>query len=1032
MQRISLVRRVCKGVKKSVEKKIFSILNNRISIEISEDETKAYLTLALSFEDRMPVLDEVVNALAKLEIQDAIVSVVQDVLAKRDMNKPVLIARGTLPTRGKDAFFIYQFGNHIEDKEIEVFPGQLLAVKRPPTIGRPGVSVTGKPIPPLHGKDIVISSGKNVFIANDGTSVFALEKGRVMWKGNTIIVDDIMEVSGDVNTDIGNISFKGTVSVEGEVKDGLTIHADGDINVNGNVGACTLESAGDITITGMVNEKNEKDGKGSARLCAEGDISVHSVRRAYIQAKKDVIVEKGIENSTVFARNVRVDNGFIHGGEITASSGIIARQIGSPEIEMFTDINLKDDGEIVCSHVYPKTRITLGEKVIEVNSHPEVDVRHRHVSEKQALPIHAEREGAGGESQVSTHVVVDERVNKIFSTRTFSVLLRASSLLDAREIGARLLNLDPSEVDSQIVSMANADENTFLIRIFRLDAPGEWLKIEGERSIFDIHYDQDGHFEFMNTETGLFLTVSPSLGKGKRTAYEDVLEYIEKHDVGEVDKQLTEKTVIEALNIPVRVGKRKKVSDIDAHIRVEVLPTLTKAIIFVVPPKAGGVAIQYEEVMEELRANGVVAGIKEDVIREIIDPNYRPYGPVTIAEETLPVQGSPAQIEFKFRTHKKIILTEDERGRVDFKALNLIENVKTGQILAVKTPPGDGIPGRLVNGKETLARPGSDIKMPLGRNIYLAANNTQIRASMDGHVLLVGGKVNVEGTLVIPENVDYSTGSIYFLGSVIVKGDVLDEFQVEATGDVLVHGCVGKCFISASGSIAIGEGVKGKDTARLFAGQNVVAKYIEHATVEAKEDIRVLEEILHSKVEAGNKVILEGKRRGVIIGGLTRASNEVATKELGCPAGVKTMIEVGGSPRTRQELVALQSLYQQEINIYEQLELNIAHLKKQKNVGKLSLEGDMKLQRLLWKHKKLTARMERYTNQKEFLETRIKRAEPGVINVSGYLYSGVVVTTKIATMLIKEHYKAVSLGFNGVGVEICPFGAYKEPIEVGE
>ncbi|MDI6780638.1 MAG: FapA family protein [bacterium] len=1009
-----------------MEKKIFSILNNRIGIEISEDETKAYLTLASSCADKMPVLDEVINALTELEIQNVLVNTVQDALENSVVNKPLLIARGISPTMGKDAFFIYQFGNHIEDRSIDVFPGQLLAVKRPPTIGRPGVSVTGKPIASVPGKDIVIDSGKNVFITNDGTSVFALEKGRVRWKGNSILVDDVMEVSGDVNNDVGNISFKGTVSVEGEVKDGITIHADGDININGNVGACTLESAGDITITGLV------DGKGAARLCAEGDISVHSVRRAYIQAKKDVIVEKGIENSTVFAKNVRTNNGFIHGGEITASSGIIAQQIGSSEVEMFTDINLKDDAEVVCSHVYPTTRITMGEKVIEVNSHPEVDVKYRHVSEKQAVPVHTEREDIKQESLSSIHTGVDERVSKIFSTKTFSVLLRASSLLDAREIGARLLNLDPSEVDSQIVSMANADENTFLIRIFRLDTPGEWLKIEGERSVFDIHYDHDGHFEFMNTETGLFLTVSPSFGRGKRIACEDVLEYIEKHDVGEIDKQLTEKTVREALNIPVRVGKRKKVSNIDGHIRVEVLPTLTKALIHVVPPKAGGVPIQYKEVMEELRANGVVAGIKEDVIREIIDPNYRPYGPVTIAEETLPVQGSPAQIEFKFRTHKRIVLTEDEYGRVDFKSLNLIENVKSGQILAVKTPPGDGIPGRLVNGKETLARPGTDIKMPIGRNIYLAANNTQVRASMDGHVLLVGGKINVENTLIIPGNVDYSTGSIYFLGSVIVKGDVLDEFQVDATGDVLVHGCVGKCFISAGGSIAIGEGVKGKDTARLFAGQNVVAKYLEHAIVEAKEDVRVLEEILHSKVEAGNRVMLEGKRRGVIIGGLTRAGNEITTKELGCAAEVKTIVEVGGSPRTRQELAALQNIYQQEINIYEQLELNIAHLKKQKNTGKLSLEGDMKLQRLLWKHKKLTTRMERYTNQKEFLETRIKRAEAGVINVSGCLYPGVVVTTKIATMLTREHYQAVSLGFNGVGVGIYPFGAYREPIEVAE
>ncbi|MBI4752905.1 DUF342 domain-containing protein [Candidatus Desantisbacteria bacterium] len=998
-----------------MDKKIFSALNDRIRIELSEDETRAYLVVFSSLKDGMPELEKIVNALTELRIKDILVSVIQDALKDGATDKPLLIAKGVPPTKGKDASFIYRFGSHPDDREINVFPGQLLAVKRPPIIGKPGIKVTGEIIPALQGRNITLVSGRNTFITNDGTSVFALEKGKVHWKGNSIFVDEVLEVSGDVDSTTGDISFNGTVIVAGEVKDGFTIKADGDINIDGNVGACTFESAGDIIIKGNVH------GEGVARICAEGNISVHSAYEAYIQAKRDVIVEKGIENSTVFARNICIDNGFVYGGEITASSGIIAQRIGTPESEVITDIHLKEGGEVVCSQVYPKTRITMGEKLIEINSHPVTNVRYTHPLGK-ILEKHA---------MAAEGIKPDERASRIFAEKTFSVLLRATSLLDARDIGARLLNLAPSEVDSQIVNKSGAEDDLFLIRIFRLGATGEWLELKGGKTAFEI-CDQNGHFEFMNTETGLFLTVSPSLGNGKKISCEKVLAYIKDHDFGEVDEQLVEKTVNEALNIPIRIGKRRRVSHIDGSFQIEVMPTLTKVLIFVVPPKPGGVAIQYEEVMEELKANGVICGIKEDVIAEIIDPNYRPYGPVAIAEETLPVQGAPAQIEFKFKTHKKITLTEDEHGRVDFKSLNLIENVKAGQILAVKTPPGEGITGKLVNGKETLARPGPDIKMPVGRNIYTAANNTQIRASIDGHVLLSGGKINVENTLIIPGNVDYSTGSIYFLGSVVVKGDVLDEFQVEATGDILVHGCVGKCFLSAGGSIAIGEGVKGKNVARLFAGQNVIAKYIEHATVEARDDVRVLEEILHSKVDAGNKVMLEGKRRGVIIGGLTRAGSEIDTKELGCVSGIKTIVEVGGSPRTRQELASLQSVYQQEINIYQQLELNIAHLQKQRAEDKLSLDGEMKLKRLLWTHKKLTTRMERYTNQKEFMETRIKRAEPGVINVSGCLYSNVTVTTKIATLIINDPCNAVSLGFNGVGVGIHPFGGYTEPREVAE
>jgi hypothetical protein len=545
--------------------------------------------------------------------------------------------------------------------------------------------------------------------------------------------------------------------------------------------------------------------------------------------------------------------------------------------------------------------------------------------------------------------------------------------------------------------------------------------------LVDIEYDADGRFEFMNTETGLFLTVVPPLGKGKPVTVEEVLEYIKKKEFGRVDEKIVRKTVEEALNIPVKIGKRRRIPHLDGTFRIEVLPNFTKAVIFIVPPKPGGVPIQYEEIMEALKEEGVVCGIKEDVIREVIDPNYRPCGPVTIAEEIPPKQGTPAKIEFKFRTHKKIVLTEDEQGRVDFKRLNLIENVKAGQVLAVKIPPGEGIPGKLLNGKEIPGRPGPDVKMPAGRNVSVSTCGTQLRATMNGHVLLVNGKVNVEDMIVFPGNIDYSTGSVYFLGSVEIKGDVLDDFEVEATGDILIRGSVGKCFISAGGSIAIGEGVKGKNAARLFAGQHVIAKYIEYAMVEARESVRVLEEILHSTVEAGDSILMEGRKRAVIIGGLLRAANEIRVKELGCNAGVKTIVEVGGTPRTRQELATLENIYKQDLNTYKQLELNIAHLRRQQEKGKLSLEGELRLRKLLWRHKRLTMRLHKYTNQKEALEMRIKRASSGVVNVSGTLHPGVVITAKTATKAIKEQYEAVSIGFDSsVGIKICPYGTYRE------
>ena len=54
------------------------------------------------------------------------------------------------------------------------------------------------------------------------------------------------------------------------------------------------------------------------------------------------------------------------------------------------------------------------------------------------------------------------------------------------------------------------------------------------------------------------------------------------------------------------------------------------------------------------------------------------------------------------------------------------------------------------------------------------------------------GKVTVETVLVIPGDVNASTGNVNGLGTVIIKGNVEDGFEVSAQGNIEVNGFVGK------------------------------------------------------------------------------------------------------------------------------------------------------------------------------------------------------------------------------------------------
>jgi hypothetical protein len=533
-------------------------------------------------------------------------------------------------------------------------------------------------------------------------------------------------------------------------------------------------------------------------------------------------------------------------------------------------------------------------------------------------------------------------------------------------------------------------------------------------------------FEFFNTDRGLYLSVLPPKGTGKKITLQDVLKYVEEKGFVDVNKTLLKKAVANPSLKPIMVGPRQKLLELDGKIEVEVAPDYSKAAIIVIPPKPGGLPATFEDAMAALRENNVVAGINEKAVAKAVFAQSNK--PVLVAEAIPPTPGEPAKLEYKFRTDRsKVELVEDEYGRVDFKRLNLIENVRAGQVLVVKKPPGKGIPGKLVNGVEISAPPGQDVKMPVGRNTEVSVGGTELIATMNGQVLLVGDKVNVEETLEIKGDVNLETGNIYFLGTVLINGSVEDDFEVEATGDIQIRNSVGKCFISAGGSIAIGEGVKGKGKARLFAGGHIFAKYIENAKAEAKGTIQVTQEIMHSQVDAGKSILLEGKQRGSIIGGKVRAGDEIRAREIGAPAGTYTRIEVGGVPRVREQLENLNRLYRKDINRLEKVKRDISVLKakKKKEKENFEIEKEAKLQRLIREHNKLTVKLQRYTDQKEFLEVRIREALGGVVHISHTLFQGVSVGIRNANLLIKDNYSSVSLGPKGDEVGVFPYGMVK-------
>ena len=159
-----------------------------------------------------------------------------------------------------------------------------------------------------------------------------------------------------------------------------------------------------------------------------------------------------------------------------------------------------------------------------------------------------------------------------------------------------------------------------------------------------------------------------------------------------------------------------------ARVKIELTPDKMRAFLEIDSPDPNTAWPAYDEVLQEVKEAGVTYGLKEMVIRRVIEEKVA--SPVLIAEGKPPVKGEDASIKFHFETERgKLIPKEMEDGSVDHRELSLIQNVRKGQVLVERKPPTQGIPGRNVLGEELKAAAGKDVFLVAGKNTYWEDEN---------------------------------------------------------------------------------------------------------------------------------------------------------------------------------------------------------------------------------------------------------------------------------------------------------------------
>ena len=327
--------------------------NGSCRLRLSEDEMQAFLSVSPPVgKGRAVGAREVMSACAELGISDAVdEQAVNHAVgcAEKDGGQPeeALIAKGSEPENGEDGQ--WELKAHLasgkkvrvlddghtdfkhQDLITEVTEGQLLVVRTLATKGgRDGRTVTGKPIKAEPGNEFDLTIGNNIRVVESGRTVeyYSEIDGQLLTSQDSLTVEPVMTVTGDVGPKSGNIEFNGVVVVTGDVDDHFEVHADKGIVVEGNVGNSLLVSNADIDIlSGVV-------GKDKGLVAAKGNVSVKFVQNANIQAEGNINIHRAAMNCRLVAGGKIIsleEKGQIIGGESKAKDGIEVKILGNDQ-----------------------------------------------------------------------------------------------------------------------------------------------------------------------------------------------------------------------------------------------------------------------------------------------------------------------------------------------------------------------------------------------------------------------------------------------------------------------------------------------------------------------------------------------------------------------------------------------------------------------------------------------------------------------------------------------------------------------------
>jgi uncharacterized protein len=328
------------------------IVNGSFQITLSDDAMRALLTLTAPVNGLAVSSEDIVAHLAEMGILSGLDqgAIAEAVLAESAHD--VVVARGREPVNGQDGYLVRLLpevrtrtpqvseNGQVDYRDLGaimvVHPGDALMRRHPPTSGVPGRNLVGEPLPATDGQALMFAASLlgTQHPESDPDLLESAITGQPIDVRGGMMVEPVLVLDA-VTLASGNIRFEGSVVIRGDVDSGMSVVADGDIEVGGVVDMAMLDAGGSIVVKGgVIGGLARKEGN-AGLIHADCHVECGYAQNALIEAGDCIVIDDTAVGCELIAANHivvgRSKRGCLIGGRHQATLSVTAKQIGSEQ-----------------------------------------------------------------------------------------------------------------------------------------------------------------------------------------------------------------------------------------------------------------------------------------------------------------------------------------------------------------------------------------------------------------------------------------------------------------------------------------------------------------------------------------------------------------------------------------------------------------------------------------------------------------------------------------------------------------------------